>query len=205
MGTFGCLGCCFVGNALVALGAWAAYQDDFLFLWQMKKKGFSKGMPFIRHEGMWGDLLIITPLAASIVGAYADQWLATEWLKAGVLGVSTSAVLHFGVYARGVLPESHVYKKVLTHAGWAHLWYMALAFMVFILFFFFTARVPAAFVITASVLVACHIFLGSHIVTSIAAPEWFDARSHREPFCWLSVIGAWFLIGWRCVVMVASH
>jgi hypothetical protein len=40
----------------------------------MLQKGAKSGLPFLGHFGMWGDILLISPLSALIVAYYSKQW-----------------------------------------------------------------------------------------------------------------------------------
>jgi hypothetical protein len=65
----------FIGlECLVALQAFLAYQDHFFTASQMRQRGVAYGLPFIWHFGMWGDFLVISALAAYLIGRYRVRW-----------------------------------------------------------------------------------------------------------------------------------
>jgi hypothetical protein len=66
-------------EALVLAQALFAYQEGFLIASQMLQKGVKSGLPFLWHFGMWGDILLISPLSALIVAYYSKQWTPPRW------------------------------------------------------------------------------------------------------------------------------
>src|SRR5258708_3096199 len=65
---FVCLEC------LVMVQALLAWQSHFFTVSQMRQVGVNQGLPFVWHFGMWGDLLIVSGLAAYVVGSYSVRW-----------------------------------------------------------------------------------------------------------------------------------
>src|SRR5580698_978833 len=61
-----------------------------------------KGVPFSMHDGIWGDIVIVSPLCATFVAAYGQLWSAPAVLFAVIAGVAGSIAMHI-LYER----ESH--------------------------------------------------------------------------------------------------
>jgi hypothetical protein len=139
--------CLLFFEALVLLGGYLAYRDNFLTARQMvRNKGITNGLPFLAHGGMWGDFFLISPLLAIIVSRYATQWSGLQMFGSFLLGFFISFIMH-EQYKKIEIPESHVYGGKTTKAGEAHKLYMIIALSIIILFFFCTRDVPKEFII----------------------------------------------------------
>src|SRR6266853_1355972 len=55
-------------ECLVLLQGLLAYRAGFLTVSQMQSVGIQHGLPFLWHFAMWGDLLLMSPLCAYLVG-----------------------------------------------------------------------------------------------------------------------------------------
>lgn len=188
---------------LVIGGALAAYRDQFFFVSQMKKRGFSQGFPFVIHGGMWSDFFIISPVIAFLTYVYASQWSVTEWVIAGIAGIIISLLLHFLVYIKGNLPGSHGYRGKTTIAGWLHILYTALALAILTLFYFCTSGIHHDVLIIVSVILALHPFtpLVGQALANKYGPGWFPENPFAVPAIWIALIIIWLFIIWRYVVL----
>lgn len=186
-----------VAEALVLLGAYAAYKDNFLTVSQMTKSGVDEGLPFIAHLGMWGDLILVSPMIAFIWNAAFDQWTLMQIVIAFGIGAVVSLVMHF-FYSQSPFPESHVFGKRLTVAGWIHMIYMGLALGILILFFFSTKENIPVWVIRFVVIgLGVHIVLGTHCLVGMLNFDWYREKPQTKWTTWLTIIVVWLLLTWR--------
>src|SRR5437660_9437476 len=153
----------------------------------MKSKGISYGLPFIWHFGMWGDLILISPLLAFIVARYWRGWSARDVLiSAGVAIAATAAMGWF--YTLGELPEAHMHDHRQTPAGIVHLIYMAVAITIFVLTFFYTSNLSVLFVVGISALLILHVFFGTHLALGALSYflelPWYPNEPLRDPAAW---------------------
>jgi len=153
----------------------------------MQSAGIEKGLPFLGHGGMWGDLFIISPLLGVIVFWYGVTWSAEEIALAALIGLSVSALLHMW-YMRSDTPGAHGHKN-LSPAGWGHLLYMGFALAIFGLFYFFTPSVDPVFLYTTTGLIVFHLVLGSHLILGVIAPTWYPDKPFQNKATWV-ILGA---------------
>lgn len=199
----------FLSQGLVLLQAWCAFRDRFLTVEQMKNRGFVKGLPFLAHLGMWGDALVISPLLSVIAAGYSEQWSLKEWLVALAAGFAMSFGMHWG-YRKAKMPESHMHDGKLTKAGWMHFVYMGEAFAELFLFYFCTKGISHPFLILTSILLAAHMFAGTHMILGILlirrilSPSWYGGRPLQSWPGWATNIAVWILLGGRCYYLMTS-
>jgi len=182
-------------EALVALQAWLAYRDHFLTVSQMQGRGVNLGLPFAWHFGMWGDLFIISPLAAYVMGRFSSTWRLRWILLSLALGIAAAIAMSWS-YTLPDIQEAHVQSHRLTPAGAVHLVYMALALAVFTQFLFFTENVSSRLLRVASVLLVVHVFLGTHMALGllqfVIPLDWYPAQPLKS------------IIGWSIIAAVAG-
>ena len=187
-------------ECLVLLQALLAYFDHFLTVAQMRERGISQGLPFIWHFGMWGDILIISPLAAYIIGLYSGHWRLRRIVISLVIGFILAAIFSW-LYTLSDMPEAHVQNHNLTAAGNAHLVYMAIALAVFIQFLFFSGEVSVPLLRIVSVLLFVHVFLGTHMALGIVKLnyplDWYPAQPLESIFGWITLLAVAFGLAWR--------
>ena len=193
----------FLFESLVALQGWLAYRDHFLTVSQMQTNGVNSGLPFIYHFGMWGDLFIISPLAAYIVGRFLKSWRSLRWIAASLaVGFFVSAYMHW-TYLSANFPEAHVQNHQLTPVGWVHVLYMGLALAVFTQFFLFTTNIPRALLRVASFLLVLHVCLGTHMVLGLIdlyqPLGWYPAQPLRSSEGWAVIGTVATILFWRNV------
>lgn len=164
---------------LLLLGGVSAWQDRFLTVTQMRQKGFSRGLPWLWHGGMIGDIVLITPLCIVAIQSYGDQWNVVESAMTSVICGFVSYALHVwydnGARKSGI-PESHTYLGKRTLSGWFHLFYMALALTVIVLLFVFTESVETGFLVWSTIILVTHMFFGTHCHLKIIRPSWYPVR-----------------------------
>ncbi|MGB0085321.1 MAG: hypothetical protein WBP94_08125 [Rhodomicrobiaceae bacterium] len=182
-------------EALVALQAWLAYQDHFLTVSQMQARGVHLGLPFAWHFGMWGDVFIVSPLAAYVTGRFSSTWRLRWIVLSLALGVAAAIAMSWS-YTLSDLQEAHVQSHSLTSAGAVHLVYMALVLAAFTQFLFFTEDVSSRLLRVASVLLVIHVFLGTHMALGllhlIIPLDWYPAQPLKS------------IIGWSIIAAVTS-
>jgi hypothetical protein len=181
---------------------WLAHRDHFLTPTEMTSHGISAGLPFLCHLGMWGDVLIISPLAAYIVGRFSPSWRWRDIAGSLAAGVAVSIVMGWS-YSHGSLPEAHVQNHHLTPAGWLHQAYMALAIAIFFQFFIFATNVTKSLLWVTSLLLVVHVLLGTHMVLglyNIYFPlGWYPAQPLRSSQGWYVVLGVAAILFFRCI------
>lgn len=199
--SFACLEC------LVAIQALLARQDHILTVSQMRQGGVGQGLPFVWHFAMWGDLLIVSSLAAYMIGRYSFRWHSGRLLVSFALGFVLAAILSW-TYTFSTIPETHIKNHQLTAAGIVHLFYMAIALAVFIQFFFFTEDVSARLLGVASLLLFVHVFFGTHMalgVLNVIYPlSWYPAHPLKSILGWCTIATVALGLIWRNVVTSAS-
>jgi hypothetical protein len=177
-------------EALVAGQVYAAYRDQFLTVSQMQARGFAQGLPFLWHFGMWGDALLVSPLAAFLSGRYFRQWRLPDLWSSALVGAASSFVLSW-LFTLGDMPEAHVIDHQLTMTGYIHLAYMAIVIALFTQFFFFTARVRASTLRVVSVLLVIHVLVGTHMALGalqlVSPRAWYSAQPLKSVTGWLLV------------------
>ena len=181
---------------LVILGAVLAYRDNFFSVSQMQKRGITQGLPFSMHAGMWGDLLVISPMVAWIISSDFKVWSISEWTISIGLGFFVSSILH-NLYEKIEIPESHVQGNRLTKAGWVHFLYVALMFTALILFYFFTPAISYVTFTIFSVLLTLHVIFANHILLEIMMPKWYGKHHFKDSLFVLSVVATVTLLAWR--------
>ena len=179
-------------EALVGLQAWLAYRDHFLTVSQMQGRGINFGLPFAWHFGMWGDVFIVSPLAAYVTGRFSSTWRLRWIVVSMALGMATAIAMSWS-YTLPDFQEAHVQNHSVTPAGMVHLFYMALALAIFTQFFFFTEGISRRLLRIASVLLIIHVFLGTlmalgllHLVLPL---DWYPAQPLKSVIGW-SIIAA---------------
>jgi len=181
-------------EALVLLGGYLAYRDDFLTARQMvNNKGFKDGLPFLAHAGMWGDFFLVSPLIAVIISKFAGQWSYIMIGSCFVVAYIISATMH-KLYVTAKIPESHTYGGRLTGTGKVHLVYMAIAIAILLLFFFCTKEVSKVMALSTSIILAVHIAIGNHVLVGLFKPSWFSRFPHKEKSTMISIGISWVLI-----------
>jgi len=172
---------------LVLWQSYLAWHDWMLFpsdLKRGKNKGY--GLPFLCHGGMWGDVFIVSPLVAAIVGFFGAQWAPVHVVAAAAVGFGLSDFLH-GTYKAGsfACPEAHVREGRLTGAGTVHFVYMGAAFAVLLLYYI---RAMSAdeypHVLAVSTLLTIHVMIGNHVVLGLVAPSWYPNRPLESAGTW---------------------
>jgi hypothetical protein len=188
-------------ESLVAVQALLAYRDHFLTVAQMRHQSIAQGLPFIWHFGMWGDALVVSGLAAYVVGRYLHQWRArTTMLFSLALGFASAAFFSW-TYTLSGMPEAHVQSHRLTAVGVEHFFYMGIALAVFIQFCFFTTNISTQLLGAVSFLLLVHVFVGTHMVLgilNIVYPQaWYPAQPLRSIPGWTIVVSLALGLIWR--------
>lgn len=187
-------------ESLVLIQAFLAYEDRFLTVSQMRQRGIDQGLPFAWHFAMWSDLVIISPLAAYLIGQYHRRWSLPSMLASLAIGLVSSGFLHW-LYSHSGMPEAHVQNHALTAAGMVHAIYMCIAFSVFLQFFLFTQDVAPRVLGVVSVLLLIHVFIGTHMVLgilNIAFPQdWYPGQPLRSILGWATIVALAAGVLWR--------
>jgi len=176
-------------ECLVAIQAFLAYSNHSLTLAQMQQHDHAAhGLPFVWHFGMWGDGIIVSSVAAYLVGRHLAEWRLHCMLVSLVSGF-LSAIGFTSILHRW------------TPAGFEHLLYMGIVLSVFIQFFFFTENIAARELRIVSGLLLIHIFLGTQmalgIVKVVAPLDWYPIQPLKNPLGWLTFVSVILALAWR--------
>jgi len=192
--SFVCLECLVIVQALLA------WQNQILTVSQMRQSGFNQGLPFVWHFAMWGDLLIVSGLAAYVIGLHSFGWHGGKVLVSFAFGFASATALSW-TYTFSTIRETHVQDHHLTVAGVVHLFYMAIALAVFAQFFFFTQDASRRLLRVVSLLLLVHVFFGTHMVLGILNfmhhLNWYPARPLKSIPGWITVTSVAVGLGWR--------
>jgi len=183
----------------VLLGGIFAYDNHFLTVSQMKMRGIERGLPFIAHGGMWGDLLIVTPIAGMMVYYHGEQWTLLQIIICSIGGVVASGLMH-QLYLSSAFPEAHIKNHKLTEAGMVHVVYMAGMLSIMFLFYFCTGHVSPSLVITSSILLTIHIMFGNHIPLGLWRPTWYGRKPDMTAYVTVMVTG--IVLAWRTFAII---
>lgn len=174
-----------------------AYRNGMLTPAQMLAKyPGRRGLPFIAHGGMWGDIVIISPLAGIIVGTYSDNWTLVQIVTMLAIGMMLSCAMHW-TYVQTPFPDSLAWKgEGITAAGWFHVFYMGAAFAIIGLLYFYTPSPDSPLVLLTGTLLSMHVVVGTHIPLGVF--------NELEPMAWCPdflvpptgyvVLGAWGIL-----------
>jgi len=172
--------------AVVWWQGWLAWKYCMLTPWEMDYYLGKKGIPFLCHEGMWGDFFLISPLVAVIFSHYCIFWSFGRILSAVILGTIVSCGMHIS-YQTIPWAEAHVQDGKLTVAGKILSVYMTIAIAVFILFYFATPNVDHRLLWIVSALLIVHTILGTHVVLGIVKPKWYPGDPLHSWGTWLPI------------------
>lgn len=184
-------------EALVFAQAFLAYRDRFFTVAQMRDRGIDQGLPFLWHFGMWGDALVISGLAAYIIGRFFYSWRLGTTLVSLAIGLLSAAIMSW-IYTFSGIPEAHVQDHRLTAAGMVHLVYMAIALAVFLQFFLFTDGASVRLLRMASMLLTAHVFIGTHmllgILTIVHPLAWYPVQPLKSVLGWITFAAVAFAL-----------
>ena len=178
-------------ESLVGIEAWLACRDRFLTATQMTGRGISHGLPFIWHFGMWGDIIVISPLAAIVVGIFWSDWSTRSLMFSLAIGLSIAISFSWS-YTLSNGYDAFVQQHRLTPSGWLHLLYMSLCFCVFAQLYLFTTAASENFIKLSGILIVIHVFLGTHMMLGLlqkfVAFPWYSDHPLQSANGW-AVIG----------------
>jgi hypothetical protein len=188
----------FVGlEALIALQFWLAHADRFLTVREMQERGIAQGLPLIWHFGIWGDIFIVSGLAAYIVGRFSERWAWRSIITAAVFTIPTTLALAW-IFTWSGTPEAHIQDHRITSTGIVHLVYTYATLSILVLFFFFTSGLSNSIILAIGVPLIFHMTLGTHMVLGLI--------NLNTPFAWypdnpLGSISGWMMIGVATVAL----
>ncbi len=162
----------FASAVWVMLTGLAAYLSGEFFLQQMLRKypEYTEYLPFIAHGGMWGDILIVSPLLGIVVARFGKQWSPGQIATMLVIGMVLSGIMHWQ-YRQTPFPDSLAWKGApfygFSLAGIMHFLYMGVVFAVIGLLYFHTPEASRAAIIAASIALGAHVVCGNHIPLAV--------------------------------------
>jgi hypothetical protein len=188
-------------ETLVAAQALTAYRDHLFTVAQMQQRGTGEGLPFVWHFGLWGDIFIISPLAAHVAGRYFLRWLRDYRSLISIATGCALASLLSWAYTHSNILSVHIQNHELTAAGELHLGYMALTLAIFTQFLFFTKHDSIGLLRTTSVLLLIQVFIGTHMVLGILDLNyplgWYLDRPLKSLFGWAIVCATAIVLAWQ--------
>jgi|GEM_PF-4622064 len=198
--------CCLFLNSFVLLEGVLAYKDNMFCPRQMIANGHSQGMSWITHFGAsWGDLLIVTPLAAVMLVKYGQSWTSHEWLMKIIIVTIVTTVFHY-LWSKNHLPDCLAWGGKLTPAGWVHLIYMICVLTIICLFYFSTTcHIDRTFLITASALMAFHITIGNHIQWVLWRQPWWPVTIQGTIQAIVVTVGVFIALLLKCLSILAHQ
>lgn len=182
-------------ESLVGFEALLAYRDRFLTAAQMTSKGVNHGLPFVWHFGIWGDIIIISPLVAVSIGMFWTDWPVRSLMLSSFAGSFVAILLNWSYTWFGG-SDAFVQQHNLTPSGYVHLLYMFLCLSILIQIFLFTPNVSPIFLKISGIAVVIHVFLGTHMV--------FGIIQNYVSFAWYSDLPLQSANGWTIVGAVST-
>lgn len=184
----------FVSVLWVCMEGYLAYRNGMLTPAQMLAKyPGRRGLPFIAHGGMWGDIYIISPLIGFIVGTYGDSWTLAQIVTMLAIGMALSSAMHW-TYVQTPFPDSLAWKgEGITAAGWLHVIYMGAVFAIIGLLYFCTPNPNSLLVLLTGLLLGIHVIIGTHVLLGVfneLAPMAWCPNLLVPPTGYV-VLGAW--------------
>jgi len=158
------------------------------------------GLPFVGHGGMWGDMLLITPLTSIIIVTCGHQWIFIRLFALALVAMSASAILHV-IWSWNPRPDSLACFNRITRAGMMHVRYMSITLTVVLMLYFGTPVVPSALLIASSIVLAVHIVVGNHMILNIIRPAWWVSNT-KDPMAWGVIVVTWVALAWRTCVLL---
>jgi hypothetical protein len=192
-------------ESLIAIQMLLAYRDSFFTVASMHEKGIDRGLPLVWTFGIWSDLFIVSPLAAIIVASYGERWRPSQIQISTVLGIIATLAMAC-IYSFSNTPGVHMYDRHITPAGYAHLAYTTLAITIFFLLYFYTPRPSAAILISSSILLWLHAFIGTHmtlgILSCLVELPWYPDQPLKSPIQWMILAFLAVGLSWRTTAIL---
>jgi len=178
---------------VVILSAVISWYEGNLSIGQMTSRGISDGFPFLKHTGMWSDLLLITP-ALGIMCLYAKQWSSGAIMKKLLIAVGVSLVLHMAWSSMTTVQE-HILGPGMTFtaSGLVHAFYLAAALSIVLLFYMNTESVQPRDAWIVTILLMVHIPLANAFV-GFAKSGMFDAPGVIGTFVLMATLA---IVHWK--------
>ncbi len=186
--------------AILAEGT-LSYFDGTFTLAQIRKRGHTKGMPFVFHAAMWTDLLIINPIMAISLYRYGGLWSLKQILIVGAIALAANVVMHL-LYVSNNYPDPLAWGGRLTSAGYIHVLYAGAGYTIMGLLYFCTPGIDHAFLFNVSALLCLHIFVGTHMIINMIEPSWWMKTISTDKGSIVTILVVWALIGLRCFQIV---
>lgn len=177
-----------IAEGFVVAIALSSHFDLFFSKGEMIRAGYDYGTPFNMHGGMWGDVILISPLMA-LIWTWQAEWKNSATLCCLIIASMVSALMHISYRKGGLLvPNWAAHDGKLTFAGKIHQIYMAGALALILLFYFATPGLSVNAILITSGILAVHIFLG------VAQPAMYAGDPLTKPPIRETLIGAYGLL-----------
>ncbi|MCX6786577.1 MAG: hypothetical protein NTU85_02035 [Candidatus Kaiserbacteria bacterium] len=165
--------------ALMGLFAWSG---NLFTEKQMLKHHGPQGLVFIYHGGIWGDVIIISPLVAAIVECCGSEWLLRQKITALIVGFVASVAMH-QMYTKIPWPDA----LMNTKAWIIHMLYTALAIAAFFLYFIWAPFTPWMWLVSGFIVI--HVAVGNHAVLGLLHISRYPGKPFTDSFFWIQISG----------------
>ena len=179
----------------VVLEGFLAYRTGMLTVAQMTAKyPGQRGVPFLYHGGMQGDIFILSLAIGWIVAKYGNSWSIPQIISMLICGMILSGFMH-SLYIKGENPDSLAWKSEgITPAGWLHVVYMGAVIGLILLLYFCTPSPSRGSIIVISTLLAVHVVIGNQIPLGVfhqlkPTVWWVPELLTHQAF--YTILGAW--------------
>jgi hypothetical protein len=192
---------------LIVAQAVTAYFNHFLTAEQIITHHSPFGLPFLWHFGMWGDFFVVSPLTATIVVRFSNQWRRADVAFSFVAGLILSSVMVYS-YSLSDIAQAHVQEHHTTAAGWLHLLYMGVAISIVLLFYFRTTA-SCSIILFVTCALSIHLFLGTNMFLGVlklaGGASWYPAQPLESLPGWITVASASVALWWRACLIIARQ
>jgi hypothetical protein len=157
------------------LGLVAAWSINMHTATAMQRRGIHTGLPYLWHFGMWSDVFLVHPLCAYLAAKYGHEWvLAWLWFMVPN-GLVAALILQCYVWPSNKTKESQVMDGKVTVAGYVHIPQatIIISILFLALMTLVNGRMELHDAIISLVVVALHMFIGTHIPLKMLKRPWF--------------------------------
>lgn len=180
----------------VAAMALCAKKERLLTPAHIRARGERYGLPLYGHGGWWGDLLLMSGVAAALVAAYGSRWSLADWALAAVPMTLVNAAMHY-LWSKNPMLDCLASRGRLSLAGKVHWVYMEVALTIVGMFYFRTSGVDPAVYLAVSFAIVVHELAANHKFLDLFRPWWwpYDPKARIQGWAVIAVIVV--LLYWR--------
>jgi hypothetical protein len=187
---------------LIMLEDYLSYFHDKRFtLTQMQAIG--GGMPFVWHNAIWSDKLLITPLVTAMFVFCHHEWSLANWGLMLVISTAVNAILHF-LWSKQPARDCIAGAGEITKAGWVHVVYQGIGLTIIGLFYFNTPHISRSFLIFATVLLMIHLPIGTFLIMNHMNISWRKVTTGDKISSWITCVLGWAGLTWRLITLLGK-